>query len=161
MEFRTGLANSLRNGEYKWLSRFPELQPYDRHRVQKDDSLPEKMSRKPVVFISGPMTGYKNFNRDEFNAEARAMEDRGYVVLNPAILPDGLQHEQYMSITLAMLRQADAILMLKGWHESKGAQLELDLAIRSGLVVFSESWSGMAEVIKRNPLRNGGDVCTL
>lgn len=156
----TELAKSISEGKYKWLSRFPELTPYDGHREQSGN-LSEQMSRKPVVFISGPMTGYKNFNRDEFNAEARAMEDRGYVVLNPAILPDGLQHEQYMSITLAMLRQADAILMLKGWHESKGAQLELDLAIRSGLVVFSESWSGMGEVIKRNPLRNGGDVCTL
>ena len=149
---RTGLAKSLSHGEYKWLDRFPELTPYESNR--------EQSNRQPVVFISGPMTGYKNFNRDEFDAEARAMGDRGYIVLNPAILPDGLQHEQYMSITLAMLRQADAVLMLKGWHESKGARLELDLAIRLGLVVLTESWSAMGEVIKRNPLRNGGDVCT-
>lgn len=74
-----------------------------------------ELPRKPVVFIAGPMTGYHNFNRDEFNAEARILEERGFTVLNPAILPDGLQHEQYLQITLSMLEQADGVFLLNGW----------------------------------------------
>lgn len=80
-----------------------------------------EQQRKPVVFIAGPMTGYHNYNRDEFNAEARMLEDRGFTVLNPAILPDGLPHSQYLFITLAMLESADAIFMLDGWEKSGGA----------------------------------------
>ncbi|HHQ6122796.1 TPA: DUF4406 domain-containing protein, partial [Enterobacter hormaechei subsp. hoffmannii] len=49
-------------------------------------NLNKHSERKPVVFIAGPMTGYHNFNRDEFNAEARILEERGFTVLNPAIL---------------------------------------------------------------------------
>lgn len=88
-------------------------------------NLNKHSERKPVVFIAGPMTGYHNFNRDEFNAEARILEERGFTVLNPAILPDGLQHEQYLQITLSMLEQADAVFLLNGWEKSTGATRSL------------------------------------
>lgn len=71
------------------------------------------------MFIAGLMTGYHNFNRDEFNAEARILEERGFTVLNPGPLPDGLQHEQYLQITLSMLEQADAVFLLNGWEKHR------------------------------------------
>ncbi|WP_225381607.1 DUF4406 domain-containing protein, partial [Escherichia coli] len=72
-------------------------------------------------FIAGPMTGYQDYNRAEFDAEASVLVDRGFTVLNPAILPDGLEHQQYLAITLAMLEQADAVFLLNGWEKSTGA----------------------------------------
>ncbi|EIT0628895.1 DUF4406 domain-containing protein [Escherichia coli] len=110
--------------------------------------------RKPVVFIAGPMTGYHNFNRDEFNAEARILEERGFTVLNPAILPDGLQHEQYLQITLSMLEQADAVFLMNGWEKSTGATREFDRACELGLLFLYQDWESVSIAIhrKRHPL---------
>ena len=89
------------------------------------------------VFISGPMTGYKNFNRRKFNRVARKLSKR-YTVLNPAVLPDGLIYEQYQEICLAMLKDCDAIYMLKGWEKSKGAVIEWRYAMRNDKMVLIE-----------------------
>lgn len=106
--------------------------------------------RNPVVFIAGPMTGYHNFNRDEFNTEARYMEERGFTVLNPAILPDGLLHSHYLFITLSMLETADAIFMLDGWEESDGAQREFKRARELGLMFMYQSWANAKRSILFN-----------
>ncbi|QLS74819.1 DUF4406 domain-containing protein [Enterobacter roggenkampii] len=96
--------------------------------------------RKPVVFIAGPMTGYQDYNRAEFNAEERLLEDRGFTILNPAILPDGLEHQQYLAITLSMLEQADAVFLLDGWEKSDGALQEFQRARELGLIFMFQSW---------------------
>ncbi|HHQ5930740.1 TPA: DUF4406 domain-containing protein [Enterobacter hormaechei subsp. hoffmannii] len=117
-------------------------------------NLNKHSERKPVVFIAGPMTGYHNFNRDEFNAEARILEERSFTVLNPAILPDGLQHEQYLQITLSMLEQADAVFLLNGWEKSTGATREFDRACELGLLFLYQDWESVSIAIhrKRHPL---------
>ncbi|HCA1227208.1 MULTISPECIES: DUF4406 domain-containing protein [Enterobacteriaceae] len=99
-----------------------------------------EQQRKPVVFIAGPMTGYHDFNRVEFNAEGRLLEDRGFTILNPAILPDGLEHQQYLAITLSMLEQADAVFLLDGWEKSEGALQEFQRARELGLIFMFQSW---------------------
>ncbi|HDT1354196.1 TPA: DUF4406 domain-containing protein [Citrobacter freundii] len=106
--------------------------------------------RKPVVFIAGPMTGYHNFNRDEFNAEAGVLEDRGFTILNPAILPDGLEHQQYLAITLSMLEQADAVFLLDGWEKSNGAIREFRRARELGLLFMFQSWETARLAILHN-----------
>ena len=64
------------------------------------------MSKK--IYIAGPMTGYKDFNRPAFKAYALKLSLDGNVVLNPAVLPDGLEQREYMDICCAMIRCADA-----------------------------------------------------
>ncbi|ENV3745079.1 MAG: DUF4406 domain-containing protein [Enterobacter roggenkampii] len=112
-----------------------------------------EQQRKPVVFIAGPMTGYHNFNRDEFHTEARILEERGFTVLNPAILPDGLRHDQYLQITLAMLEQADAVFLLNDWENSVGATREFDRADELGLLFLYQDWESVSIAVlrKRNP----------
>ncbi|MBF4238225.1 DUF4406 domain-containing protein, partial [Vibrio anguillarum] len=51
----------------------------------------------------------------------------GYVVLNPAVLPDGLTQAEYMDICCAMVRAADCVVMLDGWEDSDGAVAEYHL----------------------------------
>ena len=89
------------------------------------------------IYISGPMTGHKNFNRDAFNKEASRLESHGHVVLNPATLPSGLSQREYMDIDLAMLRAADAILVLPGWQGSAGATTEYHYAYKLELPVYT------------------------
>ena len=38
------------------------------------------------VYIAGPMTGYKNFNREAFHKAEEELKREGHTVLNPAVL---------------------------------------------------------------------------
>lgn len=109
-----------------------------------------EQQRKPVVFIAGPMTGYQDYNRAEFDAEASVLSDRGFTVLNPAILPDGLEHQQYLAITLAMLEQADSVFLLDGWEKSRGAMQGFQRGRELGLVFMFQSWETATLAIMHN-----------
>ncbi len=84
------------------------------------------------VYIAGPMTGYKNFNREAFHKAEEELEQEGHTVLRPAVLPDRLTQPHYMDICMAVIRCVDAIYMLKGWQRSAGAKAELALAEETG-----------------------------
>lgn len=90
------------------------------------------------IYIAGPMTGYENFNRKSFNDAAVVCIGNGGIPLNPAILPPGLTQGQYMDICLAMIRAADAIYLLKGYEESKGAMAELAYAEKLELDIIEQ-----------------------
>nr|DAQ93109.1 MAG TPA: Nucleoside 2-deoxyribosyltransferase like protein [Caudoviricetes sp.] len=89
-------------------------------------------------YIAGPMTGLPQFNRPAFHDAADRLSDQGHVALNPATLPDGLSQFEYMDICLAMLRCADAILLLKNWDLSAGARAEKALAEKLNLHILHE-----------------------
>tara|TARA_R110002020_G_scaffold222342_1_gene430795 strand:- start:161 stop:430 length:270 start_codon:yes stop_codon:yes gene_type:complete len=88
------------------------------------------------------MTGYEDYNRQSFNDAAVRMHMQKNTPLNPAILPGGLTQAQYMDICLAMIRAADAIYLLNGYEESKGALAELAYAEKLGLEVYYQSLEG-------------------
>lgn len=48
----------------------------------------------------------------------------GAVILNPAVLPEGLSNEGYMRICFAMLDVAETVVFLPGSEKSDGAKLE-------------------------------------
>ncbi|EAM1813073.1 DUF4406 domain-containing protein [Salmonella enterica] len=88
---------------------------------------------KKVVFICGPMTGYENYNRDAFMRKEMELIDCGATVLNPAMLPDGLGHGQYLTITRGMIRVSDAVCLLPGWEVSNGARQEVLYAMKHNI----------------------------
>lgn len=81
------------------------------------------MNNPKVIYISGPITGVKNY-WEAFEQAAEDLEGLGYIPLNPARLPEGMTNEQYMRICFAMIDSADAVLFLEGWRNSSGANLE-------------------------------------
>lgn len=87
------------------------------------------MARK--VYLSGRITGQENY-KAVFRWAAADLTRQGYVVLNPAILPQGLDEPDYMRIALAMLDSADAVALLPDWNWSKGARIEADYCERIG-----------------------------
>lgn len=98
-----------------------------------------------VIYITGPMSGQENFNRDNFNVVAAMLKAIGHTVLNPALLPDGLTYGQYIKISKAMLECADTIYLLEGWRDSAGATNEHALAKKLGLNISTpESRKGGA-----------------
>ena len=76
------------------------------------------------VYIAGPMTGIAELNRPAFFAAEEYLRGQGAIVMNPAVLPEGFEHHQYMNIAIPMLMQCEVAAFLPGWQESKGAQVE-------------------------------------
>ena len=87
------------------------------------------------VYIAGKITG-DPYYRAKFAQAERALTAAGHIVLNPAVLPEGMGKADYMRICLAMLDSADAIGLLHGWGNSPGARIEHDLARYNGKQVI-------------------------
>lgn len=83
------------------------------------------------VFLSGPITGVPDY-RESFGYAEEQLTKRGHVVLNPAMLPAGLEHHQYMAICYPMLMAADVVVQLENWGFSKGALMECKWAASAG-----------------------------
>lgn len=96
------------------------------------------MSEKKKVFISGPMSGIKDFNKPAFDQAEQWLTQAGYSVFNPARMhfDDSWTHEEIMRIDLAALSQCDYICMLCGWESSIGAMQEYRYAMATGIEMF-------------------------
>ena len=90
------------------------------------------------IYISGPMTGYPDLNFPAFFAEAERLRALGYEVVNPAELnPPGASWQDCMRKDIEELVKCDAIILLDGWDQSKGARLEKHIAHKLNLkIVF-------------------------
>ena len=91
-----------------------------------------------VVFISGKVTG-DPYYRGKFRLAETKLKAEGYIVLNPAYLPQGLNTAKSMAICLNMLSYADCVYMLSDWKESRGATIEHEFASYSGKEIIYES----------------------
>lgn len=91
-----------------------------------------------IVYIAGPMNGLPHGNKPAFMEAQRQLEEMGCIVLNPAMLPDGLPTDAYMPICLAMVQQADALYCLPGWVDSLGAAVERQFALYQHKPIFED-----------------------
>lgn len=80
-------------------------------------------------YIAGKITDNQNY-KQQFEAAQSFLERAGHIVMNPAILPPGFEHHEYMKICYAMIDVCDAVYFLENWQDSKGAKLEMDYLIR-------------------------------
>lgn len=114
------------------------------------------------VYLSGPMTGVPDLNRPAFNAAADQLRAMGMKVINPAELPDVATWEEAMRIDLAQLvTDCHALIMLPGWHTSKGALIEIYVAaaLKMPRIEYTDTAAlahlatfGPRSVIGRDPL---------
>lgn len=107
------------------------------------------------VYLAGPMSGIEKFNYPAFNEAASVLRDLGYEVTNPVDLDNengvsGVLSHQYgiiddtgwaqcLARDLSAMLEADvdAIVVLPGWHTSKGASLEVHVARTLGKEILS------------------------
>lgn len=89
------------------------------------------------VYIAGPITGNKQY-REQFEAIAFALESAGHIAMNPAILPEGFEHHEYMNICREMVKCCEAVVVLEGWTKSTGALMEINWAIEQRKPIYNE-----------------------
>ena len=80
-----------------------------------------------IVFISGKITDDPTY-RSKFADAETVISNLGHDVLNPVILPDGIEYETYMRVCFALIDAADTVVLLPDWCNSDGAQRERDYA---------------------------------
>jgi hypothetical protein len=89
------------------------------------------------ISLSGPMTGIPDLNYPAFNEAAAKLRAEGHDVFNPAELPDATPYNLALVSCLAILcYDREAIALLDGWHDSKGARSELHTALALDLKVI-------------------------
>lgn len=84
-----------------------------------------------IVYLAGKITGDPAY-RAKFADAEMVLRELGHTVLNPAVLPDGLEYAAYLLIDEQMLRASDAVCLLPDWEQSPGARQERALARRLG-----------------------------
>lgn len=95
------------------------------------------------VYITGPMSGYEEFNFPAFNRVEKLLRGTyGYKhVVNPAKLhpTTDLPRAEFLKQDLRELIACDAVFLLKGWEKSRGATLEAFVAYVLGLRLYKNS----------------------
>ena len=89
------------------------------------------------VYISGPMTGIKNLNREAFEKAERLLRESGHFPINPHHFPEQKSYEEYLLLdTEVIAMSAEAIALLPGWETSPGSKKELKTALDLGLEIM-------------------------
>lgn len=77
------------------------------------------------VFLSGKITEDANY-KDKFSRVETFFKNKGYIVLNPACLPEGLSTADYMRICFAMIDTSDAVVFIDDYDSNSGSSIEHD-----------------------------------
>ena len=96
-----------------------------------------------IVFVSGPMTGIADHNYPAFHQASVQLRKAGYTVVNPAAAGTvpGWAWSDYMLRGLTDLIRCDGVALLDGWTTSRGAQMEMRVALAMDLPVHVlEDW---------------------
>lgn len=102
------------------------------------------------VYISGPMSGYPEYNRVAFEEAANWLRDCGHEVVSPIeVDKDGgfdlsgpLTEDKYWEflgrdVQLVGQGKFDALILLDGWWRSRGARLEVFQAMLLKIPVYN------------------------
>lgn len=80
-----------------------------------------------IVYIAGKITGDNNYKK-KFDRAEKKLRNIGIKVLNPTVIPDDLDYEQYFPICFGMIDIADRVLVIDGKDTSEGVQREIAYA---------------------------------
>jgi len=99
-----------------------------------------------TLYIAGPMTGLPEFNYPAFFEAEQRLWKYGFLTLNPARQSkdddaDSRGWVDYMRLGITDVLAADGIAVLPGWETSRGARLEVHVAVELRLPVRAvEGW---------------------
>lgn len=108
------------------------------------------------IYLAGPMAGVRYFNAQAFNEAAARLRGDGHEVVNPIEEDEkrlgelwwaryeagdeskvvGFNRRQVIAACCVTVCECDAIALLPGWQDSRGARAELEVARAVGLKVI-------------------------
>jgi hypothetical protein len=93
------------------------------------------MSR--TAYVAGRITGLPKENVTcKFNTVSEQLRGMGYKVVKPAFISDDTKTwEEGVRSDIKTMLECDEVHLLPDWQESRGAQLERDIALRLGMQV--------------------------
>lgn len=105
-----------------------------------------------ALYVAGPMSGYEDFNHPAFHAKAAELRAAGHEVINPAEFDAEIGPDQpwdtYLRRDLVLLaEQCNRIVLLPGWENSPGANLEVSVGKALGFEIVYPS----GETVQYNP----------
>ena len=110
-----------------------------------------------MTYISGPITGVTDWKEKFEQAENWVKKNLDTQIKTPRLIGKRLEEElekteeqipweEYMRCCLRELTYCDTIYAMKGWEDSKGAVIEVQLAYALGLrIIFEQKMKPMAE----------------
>lgn len=111
------------------------------------------------LYLSGPMTGLPDHNREAFNKREGMLKRRGYDVVNPARTDLGPNATwlDYMRVAMRQISEANGIAQLGDWQTSPGALLEASWAASLGMPIATvPEWIADYEIKPPAPCPNCG-----
>jgi len=87
------------------------------------------------VYIAGPITGNPNY-MEQFAKAEQELRKLGHIPMNPSVLSQGFEQDEYMKICYSMIDVCDGVYFLNNWWKSKGANLEQVYAIQKGKTIM-------------------------
>jgi hypothetical protein len=101
-----------------------------------------------TIYIAGPMTGYPRYNYPAFDEAERHLRELGWNVANPAAMSRAVGFDETkdtptkefmdwaIRADVEAVLNADALCVLPGWKESRGAKAEAALAVWRDIPIF-------------------------
>lgn len=118
-----------------------------------EDVIESQTNAMNKMYLSGPMTGIENYNHELFHRVAHEFRTVNFMVCSPAEFFDGdrtKERKEYMREAIKYLLEADTIVLLPGWENSKGAKLEAAIATELDLNIM--------EYVERDDVENADAV---
>jgi hypothetical protein len=90
-----------------------------------------------TIFVAGKMYGLPEAQvREKFEKATTDLQGQGYTVISPVSdMEPGKGWEDTIRKSIKSMLDCDEVHLLPCWQESRGAQLERDIAIRLGMDV--------------------------
>lgn len=102
----------------------------------------KNIDKTQTVYLSGPMTGLPDYNRAAFNMRAEAFRAAGYIVNNPAEISvthgTSKSYGFYFKRSMRMMLNSDVVYVFGDITESRGAQMEINVAKMAEIPVVWE-----------------------
>ena len=95
------------------------------------------------VFISQPMMGKSNEQIRKERADlVEELENEGYEVIDSIVAetPEEAFNEPvyYLSKSIYLLSQADAVYFMPGWDKARGCEIEHDICVRYSIKIMND-----------------------
>jgi len=91
-----------------------------------------------TAYVAGRITGLPIGEvQQKFDTISRELSGKGYQVVKPLAVTDvNRDWDEVVRNDIKLMLECDEVHMLPDWQESRGAQLERDIALRLGMQVI-------------------------